>query len=333
MSSPAPNAKRDVVVMGASVGGIDAFPKVLSQLPVTLDASVVIVQHGPANGARVLVDILRRSSRLPVDWAEQGARHEPRHVYVAPADLHLTFSDGHFNLTASARENYARPSINRLFRSAAAHYGSRTVGVLLSGLLDDGVAGMVAISRVGGATVIQDPQTAIAADLPRNGIAAVPTSRVVPLSQIGEVVTEATRSPAPSTSVPEPIKLESEADTRPSRPEELDRFAWRTSETCDECGGPMWHVNDGGPPRYRCYLGHAMTARDRLQKFDEEVERALWNAVRALDERGTTLDALAVDSRNRQDHEAAAEFEEQSREAFEQSRLAYAFMQQLTQRR
>jgi two-component system chemotaxis response regulator CheB len=332
MTATGPATKRDMVVIGASTGGIDALPKVLGTLPDDMQATVVVVQHRANSYSQVFLDILRRHTRLPVEWADQGARHAPGHIYVAPADVHLTFSDGHFNLTASARENHARPSINRLFRSAAAHYGSRTVGVLMTGMLDDGVAGMVAISRVGGATLVQDPSTAMAPDLPRNALAAVPTSRVVPLQELGAAVVETIQHPAPPVGIPEQIRLESQADHGPSTPELLDQLGERHTSSCSECGGPMWHVKDGGPPRYRCYLGHAMSANARLAKYDDEVELALWNAVRALNERATTLGALASDARARQDGASAGEFDQQSRAAKEQARLAYEFMQSLTRR-
>lgn len=333
MSQSDPGVNRDVVVMGASAGGVDALVTVLRALPGPLPASIAIVQHRPATASNVLLDILRRETRMPVEWAEQGGRHDPGRVYLAPPDVHLTFADGHFSLTASARENHARPSINRLFRSAAAHYGGRTIGVLMTGLLDDGVAGLAAISRVGGETIVQDPATAMAPDLPRNAIAAVPTSRIVPLERIAGALVEATRTAAPETSVPDGLRRESVADTRPSRPDELDQFAQRTGMTCDECGGPLWHVADGGPPRFRCYLGHAMSANDRLAKYDDEVEVALWTAVRSLNERAATLESLAVDARSRQDSPAASEFDQRAREAFQQSRLAYEFMTNMTMRR
>ncbi|MBZ0231493.1 MAG: chemotaxis protein CheB [Deltaproteobacteria bacterium] len=274
MSESGRERSRDVVVMGASAGGLEVLTTILAGLPERFPATVTIVQHRPPDASNRLRDLLGRETKLPIEWAEQGGRHEPGRVYLAPPDLHLTFSDGHFNLTASARENHARPSINRLFRSAAAHYGSRTIGVLLTGLLDDGVAGLVAISRVGGQTVVQDPATATAPELPRNGITAVPTSRVTSPHAIAAVLVEAVTSPAPGNAVPERIRLESEIDLRTARPEELDRIGERTATTCSECGGPLWRVPDGGPLRYRCFLGHrcrrttaspAPTPRSRLR--------------------------------------------------------------------
>ncbi|HUQ06708.1 MAG TPA: chemotaxis protein CheB [Kofleriaceae bacterium] len=325
--------RRDLVVMGASAGGVDALTTILRGLPRELGASVVVVQHRPANALPHLIELLRRETRLPISWVEQGGPHEHDHVYLAPPDLHVTFSDGHFNLTASAKENYARPSINRLFRSAAAHYGSRTLGVLLTGMLDDGVAGLVAISRVGGGTIVQDPDTALAPELPRNGLSAVPTSRVVPLDRIARSIVDASRESAPSLPIPEDVRLESEADKHASLPEDLDRFAERATVTCDECGGPLWRLPGPGPLRFRCYLGHAMSATDRLERYHGEAEAAMWSAVRALNERGATFESLGVEARQHGDPAAALEFEQNARSAFEQATLAYDFVTRLMSRR
>lgn len=269
---------RDVVVVGASVGGVEALPRLVSLLPAGLPASVVIVQHRAPAASETFVSIIQRRAHLPVALADQGGRHERGHVYVAPADVHLTFSDGHFNLTCGARENHSRPSINRLFRSAAAHYGSRAIGVILTGLLDDGVAGLVAIARVGGETFVQDPASAVAPELPRNALAAVPTSRALPIEGIAEALVRATVATAPSIPVPEAIELESRADLGPSR----------TAET------------------------------------------AMWNAVRALNERGVTLESLAQDASARGDLTSASEFDQRARATFAQARLAYDFMKSMT---
>src|SRR5262249_57367245 len=130
-----------MVVIGCSAGGVDALPRILQLPPRDLQAAIFIVQHMAPTAERYLVNILARSSALPVGWAEQGARIRRGCVVVAPPDVHLMFADEHITLTKAARENHARPSIDKLFRSAAAVHGSRVIAVLLTGMLDDGVAG------------------------------------------------------------------------------------------------------------------------------------------------------------------------------------------------
>ena len=146
MSASRPTTRtRDVVVIGTSAGGVEALPRLLAQLPASLPASLFIVQHLSPTHNPYLVEILKRDSPLPVSWAEQGEPIERGHVYVAPPDVHLLFADDHLQLSRAVRENHARPSIDRLFRSAAAQLGGRVIGVLLTGMLYDGVAGLRAI--------------------------------------------------------------------------------------------------------------------------------------------------------------------------------------------
>lgn len=177
--------RRDLVVIGTSAGGVVALPKLVAQLPASFDASVIIVQHLGPRDVALLVHIVQRSSPLPVTWAEQGERIQHGHVYVAPPDTHLTVDERHLRLSNGPRENFARPSIDKLFRSAVAHYGSRVIGVLLTGMMSDGVAGMRAIAEAGGRTIVQDPQDAMFCELPTRALAVLEPSATLPLEKIG----------------------------------------------------------------------------------------------------------------------------------------------------
>src|SRR5882672_11644850 len=164
---------RDLVVVGASAGGVQAVPRLIGQLDKELRACVLIVQHMAPNSDSQFVQIVRRSASLPIAWAEQGERLQMGRVFISPADVHLLVTDGHVALSGGARENHARPSIDRLFRSAAAHHGSRAIGVLLTGMMDDGVAGLRAIRDAGGFTIVQDPEEAMFNELPSRALQAM----------------------------------------------------------------------------------------------------------------------------------------------------------------
>lgn len=176
---------RDTIVIGASAGGVEALPRVLGALPAGLPAAVVVAMH-LSPSSTYLVEILRKASRNPVAWAEQGERTLAGHVYVAPPDHHATIDDGHLILSSGPRENHVRPSIDRLFRSAAARRGRAVIGVLLTGTMDDGVQGLQAIQEAGGATFVQDPSTAAYPDLPRQALLAMTPDAVLDLDALGQ---------------------------------------------------------------------------------------------------------------------------------------------------
>lgn len=185
--------RRDTVVIGASAGGVDAVPRIVGQLPHDLAAAVLIVQHMAVHPHPMFVDIIQRHAAIPVRWAEQGDRIELGIAYVAPPGSHLAIVDSHFQLIGGAKENHVRPSIDRLMRSAAALRGPRTIGVLLTGMLDDGVAGLGALKQAGGYTIVQDPADALYSELPRNALEALEPDRVLPADAIGSAVVELVR--------------------------------------------------------------------------------------------------------------------------------------------
>jgi two-component system chemotaxis response regulator CheB len=276
---------RDTVVVGCSAGGVEALPRILQQLPSDLPAAVLIVQHMAATRTPYLVDILKRSSALPVQWAEQGSAIEPSQVIVGPPDVHMLVQDDHIQLARTARENYARPSIDKLFRSAAATRGNRVVGVLLTGMLDDGVSGLGAIREAGGLVVVQDPLDAAYPD------------RMLPIDAIGSALVSMVGHAVVPGSLSQTLLLEAEIDREGIvRPDKVAQLGPQTTLVCPECHGPMWDVQDPKVRRYRCYLGHAHTARELLGTNAEQVETALWSAIRALNDRAVTLETMAMDA-------------------------------------
>ncbi|MGH2901206.1 MAG: chemotaxis protein CheB, partial [Solirubrobacteraceae bacterium] len=319
--------KRDIVVIGCSAGGVEALPRVLQQLPEDLQAALFIVQHMAPTSDRYLVNILTRACRLPVAWAEQGARIQRGCVIVAPPDLHLMFTDDHISLTRGARENHARPSIDKLFRSAAAVHGSRAIGVLLTGMLDDGVAGLRAIRDAGGLVIIQDPAGAAFPELPMRALIALAPDRTLLLDEIGTSITKLVGEPVDTGTVPQNLALEAAIDhAGVSSPDQMTALGPQTSMTCPECHGPMWQIGDDQMRRYRCYLGHSAPARELLAARSAEVEAALWSAIRALNDRATTFETLAKDAVRTGNGHSAAVYETRGRQAREQAELARQFM-------
>ena len=187
MSAPGTHT-RDTIVIGCSAGGTEALPRLLLQLPADLPATVLIVQHLAATSTPYLVDILTPRSRLAVRWAEHGTRIVRGRVLVAPPAVHLVLEHDHVQLLHAARENHSRPSIDKFFRSAAATRGTRVIGVLLTGMLYDGVDGVRAIQQSGGMTIVQDPADAAFPDLPAAALRAFQPDHVLPIDAIGGAI-------------------------------------------------------------------------------------------------------------------------------------------------
>jgi two-component system chemotaxis response regulator CheB len=291
------SVRRDVVVIGASAGGLDAVSDLLAQLPHDLGAAVCVVVHVAPDARGGHAHVLDRASALQVRLATDLGGLYHGNVYVAPPDHHLVLGPGHLRVARGPKENRSRPAIDPLFRSAADLYGARVIGVLLTGYLDDGVAGLAAIQRAGGLTIVQDPTEARAPDMPSAALARVDVDRVVPLHRMGALVAAAV-----GTGNSEEGNVEAGGsaglETRIAGGEEVsmdaqERLGKQAGLGCPECGGPLLRVNDPDIARYRCHIGHAYTERALLSEQSEQVERALAAALRTLEERGRLLDDLA----------------------------------------
>jgi two-component system chemotaxis response regulator CheB len=293
---------RDTIVIGASAGGIDALKRLLPVFPADLPAALIVAMHLPADGAGTALDrILGRSSALPVTFATDGMNIESQHVYVAPPDRHLVVNDGTLALIRGPRENRARPAIDPLFRSAALQRRARVIGVILTGYLDDGAAGLLAVKRCGGVALVQDPNDAEAPSMPRTAAEALGPllDGAYALEDLGPRLVHIVGSRAePSPGVPPELALEQAAlTTSEAGSPVVSRLGEPTALTCPECGGPLRKLSDG-VERYRCYTGHGFTTRALLQDQGRHIERALWAGVRSMEERGNTLLTLARDSRH-----------------------------------
>jgi two-component system, chemotaxis family, protein-glutamate methylesterase/glutaminase len=301
--------KRDIIVIGASAGGVEALCDLTKKLPKDLPATVFIVMHIGSESA--LPKILSRCGALPAKHAEDNARYKRGQIYVAPSNQHLAIKDGMTVLRRGPRENGHRPAIDVLFRSAARTHRSRVTGVILSGGLDDGSAGLFAIKTRGGVAIVQDPREASTPEMPRNALNAVDVDFCLPVSQIARVLSELARGKATSTTdgpnggeidMPDQIAPEDPAIHHPETHIPL---------ACPECSGPLYEYKEGDLSQFRCFVGHIYSPKSLSEQHTEALERALWVALRTLKERIMLHEKLlATPSKNKSDRELRKRFEE-----------------------
>ncbi len=315
-----PSAPR-LVVIGASAGGVSAIKAIVDRLPADLPAAVCVVVHVPAGHRSHLPEILNRARRLPAAHAADGERIQQSRIYVAPPDHHLLIDGEFLRVVRGPRENRQRPAIDPLFRSAARAHGSRVIGVILTGALDDGTAGLQEIKMRHGIALVQDPDTAETDSMPRSALEHVDVDACLPLAAIGDrlvqLVTE--ESPQPqgeeSTAVDARLEFEEAAASLDSEALESDVRPGRLSSfTCPECHGPLWEVENGDLVRYRCRVGHAFSARTLVIEQAQAVERALWIGLRSLEENAALLRRLANRAQAHQSHHSAHRFQERADE-------------------
>jgi two-component system chemotaxis response regulator CheB len=287
--------QRDLVVVGASAGGVDALQELVHGLPPEFPAALLIVLHVPSTGTSVLPQILGRRGPLAAAFARDGDVPARGAIYVAPADHHLLVRDGRIRLTQGPRENGHRPAIDPLFRSAAREAGPRCIGVVLSGLLDDGAPGLRFIHDHGGATVVQDPDDAQFPSMPQAALALTRADRVVPAAAMGAALCELIDEPLAADAgeaVRETDGRSVDGTDRQDRVEIDDPSLVRdllegppSALTCPECGGTLWEQDDRRGVRFACHVGHTYTLATLLEEQGRELEGTLWAAVRSLEER------------------------------------------------
>jgi len=291
-------AKKDIVVIGGSAGSHGVLKQIMADLPAEFPASIFIATHIPTHGSGYLADILGWSGPLPVSRAIDGAPIERGRVYVAVPDRHLLLVDGTMSLGDGPRENMTRPSIDPLFRSAALAYGPRTVGVVLSGLLNDGASGLSSIKACGGTAVVQTPLDAHSDDMPLAALEAVAADEVAPANELGQVLRKIVATNAgEAIACPEGLTLEVQiaAGSRLGA-ETLRKIALPSAISCPDCGGVLSEICDEEPLRYRCQIGHAYTA-EVLADHTREVDEAMRVALRVMEERVTLVIRMAQDAR------------------------------------
>lgn len=286
-----PWGQHDLVVIGASAGGVETLKRVVAGLPADLAATVCIVLHLAPSSPSALPRILARAGSMPCRAAVDGEALEPGQILVAPPDRHLIIEDSRVRLTVGPRENGHRPAIDALFRSASAARDGRVIGVVLSGTRDDGSAGLAVIKAGGGAAVVQDPKEAMYAGMPRSALASVEVDAVVSSEKVAEVLVAMVNGSSlpPDTDPPD----DPPGDDLGADPSDEDPAESPVTTICPECGGVLSERHEAGVVRWECRVGHRYSPDSLLNAQADDVEAAMWSAVRALEDRRILLERMA----------------------------------------
>lgn len=270
----------DIFVVGASSGGVEALERLVSQLPSTFPGTLFVVLHISGRSKSFLPQLLAKAGKLPVCHAEDGAATEAGHIYVAPPDHHVVVERDHMHLSLGPKEQHQRPSINVTFRTAALAYGQRVTGVLLSGELDDGTAGLWELKRRGGIVVVQKPEEAPFPSMPLSALREVEADYVIRIGDMGDFLCRLAAGKGEYK--------RTEAEGASMQPQLTDL-------TCPDCRGTIWEVARGNGKEYRCRVGHSFSPKTMLSEHFAAQEKALYAAIVALEEGASLAKRLAGD--------------------------------------
>lgn len=290
---------RDIVVIGGSAGALDALRRIVHGLPPRFPASMFVVVHTAPHSTGILPSILAKAGLLPAAHAINGEQIQSGRIYVAPPDHHLLIDRGHVRLTRGPRENRFRPAVDPLFRTAAVTYGPRVVGVILSGGQDDGVLGLSYIKRHGGIAIAQDPAEADAPSMPEHAIRQIEVDHVLPAEDMAAVLGGLVRAPLGEAIMtnqetgPDIAESGTDALRSGSLPGPPSAF------TCPECGGSLWELKDGDLIRFQCHVGHGFNGESLVTAQADNLESALWTALRTLEESAALRRRMARHARER----------------------------------
>lgn len=312
--------KRDVIAIGASEGGFRVLMDLVARLPQDVPAAILVVLHIGSFPSR-LPELFNARGPNPAVHPYSGQPVRPGTIYVAPPDHHMRVHDASIRLSRGAREHHARPAIDPLFRSVAIDFGTRAVGVILSGRLDDGTAGALAIKQCGGMIVVQDPGDAEQPSMPASVCEHVRVDRCVVRSQLAATLLDVigTQAVEPVV-VPAAMLCEqriSEGEAHPM--EDLNHLGKPSAFTCPDCEGVLWEIAGSQPRRFRCHTGHAFSLRSLEHTHAINTNQTLWSALRALQEREALLAELISDNRQRSHAAEATQLEAELREVSEQT--------------
>lgn len=291
-------SSRDIIVIGASSGGLQALRELVGGLPADLPAALFVAVHTSTTRSH-LADILAQDSRLSVEPARNGAPIHLGRVYVAPGDHHLLVEPGRMRVVRGPKQNGFRPAIDPLFRTAARSYGPRVIGVVLSGALDDGTLGLDCIKRAGGKAIAQDPGDALVDSMPLSAIRNVAVDHVSRAADMGLLLSRLVREPLPNGGRPM-AQSPTEKDQAEMQPDALQTgklIGSPSPYTCPECGGTLWESEAGRLSTFNCHTGHGFTAESLVAAQNEALEDALWSALRALEEHAALQRRMAEHAR------------------------------------
>lgn len=304
----------DIIVVGASAGGVEALEQFVAGFDPQVRAAIFIVLHVMPGGTSVLPQILQRRTRLECSPAQDGALIVSGRIYVAPPDYHMLLSEDEVRLTHGPRENGHRPAVDSLFRSAARSFGTRVTGVVLSGALDDGTVGLRMIADAGGHALVQAPEEALYPSMPRSALEYVSGAEALPVSEmaqrIGEIIAQSSVDlPSP------PTPSQPSEETSPQVDQAGTPNGRLTDLTCPECGGTLWETKENGVTRFRCHVGHAYSVGSLDVSQSDALEGALWGALRSLQERARLFRRLSQREHDKRADHYARKAEEAARHA------------------
>lgn len=318
---------RNIIVIGASAGGFAVLRQLVADLPPNLPAALFVVWHMPPDGQGLLSQVLGRAHTLPAADAVDGEAIVLGRIYVAPPDHHLLVEPGRVRVTKGPKEHRFRPAVDPLFRSAAIAYGSRVVGVVLSGALDDGTAGLQAIKRHGGTAVVQDLLDAEVPSMPHSAMRAVAVNYVVRAADLAALLVRLSQEPV---AAPPEVAMDDDDKTRieiriaaaeNALHAGVMQLGSPTPYTCPDCHGVLLALHDGEQVRFRCHTGHAFSADSLLAALTATTEDHLWNALRSLDENVLLLNHLGDHLAEAQQTNLAAMYYQHAQAANAQSQL------------
>jgi two-component system, chemotaxis family, protein-glutamate methylesterase/glutaminase len=313
---------QDIIVVGSSAGGVEALSLLLNGLPADLNAAVLVVQQTPGHSPSELAEMLNGRSKIPVAIPTTGEAIVPGRIYLAPPNQHLMVQRGAILLGNGPKENRARPAIDVLFRTAAHAYGSRVIGVVLSGVLNDGTAGLMSIKTHGGRSIVQDPDEAVFDAMPRSAITLTQVDHVLKAAEIGPLL---------GSLIADGLPRKGDGDTMPEYRDQADIGEVGgpgirnvapyppSALTCPSCGGAVWQIQEQSLTMFKCHTGHSYTAELMLEEQSEAVDAAAWTLLRSINENIHLRRKLATWAQDTGRSQEAEFHEQQAKEAEKQS--------------
>ena len=314
---------RDIVVIGASAGGLQALKDLIGGLPADVPAALFVVVHTSRTNSNVLARILERTGNLPAEAASNGAPVRHGRIYVAQGDHHLLLEPGRVRVVRGPKQNGFRPAVDPLFRTAAKAYGPRVIGIVLSGALDDGTLGLDCIKRAGGKAIAQQPDDALVDSMPLSAIQNVQVDHVLRATDMGALLSRLVREPLSNGARPM-AQAPTGKDQAEMQPDALETGKLKgplSPYTCPECGGTLWESQTGNLITFNCHTGHGFTAESLVAAQNDAVEEAWWSAVRALEEHAALQRRMAAHAREGGLEALGDRYDERQRAAEERSEL------------
>ncbi|MEZ0603802.1 chemotaxis protein CheB [Paraburkholderia sp. IW21] len=311
--------RRNIVVIGTSAGGVQTLRDLFGLLPHDLPAAVLVVQHTPPYAPSKLHEIIARTTGLHVSPAVDGSALQAGTVHVAVADRHLMVENGVIRLTRGPKESRARPSVDVLFRSAAAWFGDRVIGAVLTGALDDGTAGLWAIKDRGGLAFVQEPAEADFSSMPESAIQHVDVDFVGPVAALaGKIAASVSEEYEPAATIGGKWRMERENQISASGKgieNGVMDLGPVSKYTCPDCHGVLVQINEGSIVRFRCHTGHAFSMKTLIAGVNAAIDIGLWDTLRAVEERIMLLRHMAATAEGTGNLEEAGRCRTQADEA------------------